>query len=97
MTNTHATTAENSPRLVRYGSFQSRDTDTTTYRFGRSGLAKFRDIHAVDDAGNILGNVCSVRVNSASTEQQTNIRIFEIVRLLELGRQANAKSKASVA
>jgi hypothetical protein len=85
--------AQNNPTLVRYGYFQSRATDTTTFRVGRDGRATFRDIHAVDDSGSIVGNVCAVRVNDAATEQQTNNRIFQILRLLELGRQASVNAQ----
>ena len=82
---------QNDLRVVRYGHFQSRDTDAVMFRIRGGSYARFRQIHAIDDSGFPVANICDVRVVDKETEEQTNNRLFAIMRLLELGRQVSAQ------
>jgi len=88
----NTTAAQNDLRVVRYGRFQSRDTDAVMFRIRGGSYARFRQIHAIDDSGFPVANICDVRVVDKETEQQTNNRLFAIMRLLELGRQVSEQS-----
>ena len=86
------TAAQNDLRAVRYGHFQSRATDAVMFRTRARSYARFRQIHAIDDSGTPVVNICEVRVLDTETEEQTNNRLFSIMRLLELGRQVAAQT-----
>lgn len=88
----NTTAAQNDSRVVRYGHFQSRDTDAVMFRIRAGSYARYRQIQAIDESGHPVAHICDVRVGERETEQQTNDRLFAIMRLLELGRQASVKS-----